>query len=456
MFDDVVCYLIFYQIEDFSELYLDTYIRLNDTIGDWWSANNFSSVLTNSTNLGQCYLPAVFSINKIQETPPIFKFVYNRNLYHTFWDPLQIHISDMDTYLSNKFKTTEVDKLAPIARFCFFNNSSLRNYLARYITCTTDKCVTDLSYMKEPDRCGALKLKYQELMTRRMRFKCLYKEATQSTIPPSMPTPMTTSMPTPTQNIERFELGLDSQPSEEDLQDEFTVEENKTLKEQEIKINQMFGFRNVLLLNLIEYAIKYHKCQTDNINIADCQDLPDKIDTNDQKDDLNLNEIIVDRQSDLFNEYDSLLDDYNKILKSQEAKKLEPLNILANLDQKNKNKNNVDIFNKSADDFYSIFNDLTNLGDRTALKYKDTTVESFDNQLNDNMDLTENTFQKYKNRIQSHIKGINNPTNVGYLIQVKNMFYELVDILTKDGRIMTSGMFILIISLSLYFIDISS
>jgi hypothetical protein len=447
MFDDVVCYLIFYQIEDFSELYLDTYIKLNDTIGDWWSAYNFSSVLTNSTNLGQCYLPAVFSINQIQETPPIFKFVYNKNLYHTFWDPLQIYISDMETFLSNKFKTTTVNKLAPIARFCLFNNSSLRNYLAKYITCTTDKCTTDLSYMKEPDRCGALKLKYQELMTQKMKFKCLYKEATT-----------TPSTPTPQKQIENFESNILGQTSE-DLQDEFTDKEsleNKILKEQEIKINQMFGFRNLLLLNLVEYAIKYHKCQIESIIIGSCQDIQDKIDTNDKKDDLKLNEVIVDRQSDLFNEYDSLLDEYNKILKNQETKKLEPLNILANLDQKTKNNKNINILNKSADDFYSIVNDLTNLGDRVSLKYKDNTVESFDNQLDDNMDLSENTFQKYKNRIQSQIKGLHNSTNVGYLVQVKNMFYELVDILTKDGRIMTSGMFILIISLSLYFIDITS
>jgi hypothetical protein len=355
----------------------------------------------------------------------------------------------METFLSNKFKTTTVYKLAPIARFCLFNNSSLRNYLAKYITCTTDKCITDLSYMREPDRCGALKLKYQELMTQKMKFKCLYKEATTTTQPP---------IPTPQQKIENFDSNILGQPIE-DLQDEFTDQEsleNKILKEQEIKINQMFGFRNLLLLNLVEYAIKYHKCQIESITIGSCQDIQDKIDTNDQKDDLKLNEVIVDRQSDLFNEYDSLLDEYNKILKNQEAKNLEPLNILANLDQQTKKNRNINLFNKSADDFYSIVNDLTNLGDRTALKYKDTTVESFDNQLNDNMDLTENTFQKYKNRIQSHIKGINNPTNVGYLIQVKNMFYELVDILTKDGRIMTSGMFILIISLSLYFIDISS
>lgn len=456
MFDDVVCYLIFYQIEDFSELYLDTYIQLDDNIGDWWSAYNFSSVLTNSTNLGQCYLPAVFSINQIQDTPPIFKFVYNKNLYHTFWDPLQIYISDMETYLSNKFKTTAVYKLAPIARFCFFNNSSLRNYLAKYITCTTDKCTTDLSYMKEPDRCGALKLKYQELMTQKMRFKCLYKEATLTPLTPLTQLTPLTPTPNPT-NIEKFESNILDQTSE-DLQDEFTPVENKILKEQEIKINQMFGFKNVLLLNLVEYAIKYHKCQIDSITIASCQDIPDKIDINDQKDDLKLNEVIVDRQSDLFNEYDSLLDEYNKILKNQEAKKLEPLNILANLDQKTKHNTNknINLLNKSSDDFYSIVNDLTNLGDRASLKNKDSTIESFDNQLDDNMDLSENAFQKYKNRIQTQIKGLNNPTNVGYLIQVKNIFYELVDILTKDGRIMTSGMFILIVSLSLYFIDISS
>mgnify|MGYP003351775657 CR=1 FL=1 len=81
MFDDIVCYLVFYQIEDFAELYLDKYIRLNDSVNNWWSGKNFAEILQNAINLGQCFLPAIFSISKIQETPPIFKFLYNKNLY---------------------------------------------------------------------------------------------------------------------------------------------------------------------------------------------------------------------------------------------------------------------------------------------------------------------------------------------------------------------------------------
>jgi hypothetical protein len=446
MFDDIVCYLIFYQMEDFSELYLDSYIKLNDKIGNWWSASNFSSILINATNLGQCYLPATFTINQIQKTPPIFKFVYNKNLYHTFWDPLQIYLSDLEKFLTNKFKSQSIERIAPIARFCCFNNNSLREYLAKYITCTTDKCTTDLSYMKEPDRCGALKLKYQELLTKKMRFKCFYQGVSNTQ---SSATPTTSET---NSNESDFNYGQKENKTQ-------TIEEQQQ-NEQDNKINQMFGFGNLLLLNLIEYAIKYHKCQTESITIGTCQDLSDKIDTNDQKDDLKLGEVIVDRQTDLFNVYDQQIDEYNKILKEQEIKKIEPLNILANIKEKTNREQNkrIDIFNKSADDFYSIVNDLTNIGSRASLKNNKSgdTVESFDNQLDDNMDLSENTFQKYQARIQSQLKGITNDKNIGYLIQFKNIFYELIDILTKDGRIMTSGMIILVVAFGLYFIDISS
>jgi hypothetical protein len=429
MFDDIVCYLVFYQIEDFAELYLDKYIRLNDTVNRWWSGKNFAEILQNAINLGQCFLPAVFSISKIQETPPVFKFLYNKNLYHTFWDPLQIYISDMEKFLSNKFKTKEVARIAPVARFCAFNNNSLRDYLAKYITCTTNKCLTDLSSLREPERCGALKLKYQELLTQRMRFKC---------------------------TISSFQ-DEDNMESTDNTKMNMTEEERKadTNTKEETKINQVFGFNNLLLLNLVEYAIKYHNCQTESIKIENCQDLSDKIDTADQKDDLKLGEVIVDRHTDLFNIYDQQIDEYNKIIHSQEVKKLEPLNLLANLEEKTKRERNrqFNMFNKSADDFYSIVNDFTNLGYKTMDKNQ---IEPFDNQLDDNMDLSENTFDKYKARIKRQLKGLASEENIGYVKQVQNIFTQSVNILTKDGRIMTSGMMLLIIAFCIYFIDISS
>ena len=430
IFDDVCCYLIFYQLEDFSELYLDTYIRLKTPVGAWWSAYNFAAVLINATKLGQCFLPAIFSINQIQQTPPIFKFVYNRNLYHTFWDPLEIHISDLESYLRTKFKTTLVERIAPIARFCLFNNQSLREYLAKYITCTANKCNTDLSQMREPDRCGALKLKYQELMSNKMRFKCLYQNQNTTaltTSPTTAPTTSPVSSSTP---------------------------------DQENQINQMFGAKNLLLLNLIEYAIKLHKCNVESITIQNCQELSNKIDTKDQADDLKLGQVVVDRQSDLYNIYDQQIDKYNEILKAQEIKNLEPINILANSKEtttRQKNINEFSMLNKSADDLYSIINDLSNLGTITSqTQSKTNSVEPFDNQLEDNMDLSENTFQKYQARLERQIKGITSEKNINYLVQIKNTIYAIFNILTKDGRIMSSGMFILLVSLAIYFIDISS
>jgi hypothetical protein len=115
------------------------------------------------------------------------------------------------------------------------------------------------------------------------------------------------------------------------------------------------------------------------------------------------------------------------------------------------------MLNKSADDLYSIINDLSNLGTITSqTQSKTNSVEPFDNQLEDNMDLSENTFQKYQARLERQIKGITSEKNINYLVQIKNTIYAIFNILTKDGRIMSSGMFILLVSLAIYFIDISS
>ena len=72
------------------------------------------------------------------------------------------------------------------------------------------------------------------------------------------------------------------------------------------------------------------------------------------------------------------------------------------------------------------------------------------------MDLSENAFDKYKARIKTQLKGLASEENIGYLKQAQNIFTQSVNILTKDGRIMTSGMILLIIAFCIYFIDISS
>ena len=429
IFDDILSFLIFYQHSDFSEIYLDNYLRLDSPLNDWWSGIDIKSVLINGTSLGQCFLPANFSISKIQESPPIYKFIYNRNLYHTFWDPLTNHIDDMKLFLNEKFKSSVVSEIAPVARFCLFNNPSLREYLAKYVACNADNCNSNLITMREPERCGALKLKYQELMNKRMEYKCFYRSKTESN-------PITDKS------------NVNSDALKKMTQDE----ENKY-------VDQLFGFNNILLLNLIQYALKYHRCQTNSISIKDCQGLTSKIDTNNQKDDLKMDELDVDRQSDLYNLYDTQLANYNNILKNQEIKKLEPLNILSNLEEKESKKTevkNFSIFNKVSDDFYNIINDLTNIKLYDDSSNSSTQVEPFDNQIIENLDLNEATLKDYTARLKRQIQGISSENTIGYFNKIINLFYQIVAILTKESRIATSGMVLVIISLAFYFIDITS
>ena len=72
------------------------------------------------------------------------------------------------------------------------------------------------------------------------------------------------------------------------------------------------------------------------------------------------------------------------------------------------------------------------------------------------LDLNENSFLEYQARLEKQIRGIASKDNMDMLVQIKTYMYNLFDILTKDGRIMTSGMLFIIVAFGLYFIDISS
>ena len=109
--------------------------------------------MLSARNVRKIYLIVVWivSVQKIQETPPLYKFVYNRNLYNIFWQPLEIYINDLENFIINKFKSKVVGEIAPIARFCIFNNPQLRNYLSKYAACTNDSCDLNMKDKKEPE-----------------------------------------------------------------------------------------------------------------------------------------------------------------------------------------------------------------------------------------------------------------------------------------------------------------
>ena len=72
------------------------------------------------------------------------------------------------------------------------------------------------------------------------------------------------------------------------------------------------------------------------------------------------------------------------------------------------------------------------------------------------MDLSEKSMGAYRDRLEKQIRGMVPDETSSMLSKTKIYFYNLFDILTKDGRIMTSGVLFLIIAFGLYFIDISS
>jgi len=432
VFDDLCVYLIFYQYTSIMDLHLETSQTENVSLSVWWSEPDLDKLLIRSTKLDQCYLPAKFSMTQVQESPPLFKYVFNNNLYHTFWEPLEIYISQLEEVLKNTFRTKDINKIAPIARFCIFNNPSFREFISKYIHCTKDKCSVNV-VLSESEKCGQLKLKYQELLSLKQKYKCLYTSKTSEN---------------PLQKQKENFLSLqDNQKLDQTFTEKTFTEKTFTweVDENETKVNQMMGFGKVILLDIVEYATKLHKCQIDTINMDDCQDLSLNIDTEDQPTDQNLKEVKVDHQPDMYSIYDQQLEQYHKILHNQETKTLAPLNILANKDLKEKQKQTSitnNLLRTTADDFYSIISDLTNLP-----------KENFNNFSEDDTDAS---FEDYTKKIEKQLQGYDMTNAYGFIDYAKNISVNLWDILTKDGRMMTSGFIIMILALSLYFIDITS
>uniref|UniRef100_A0A6C0E5S0 Uncharacterized protein n=1 Tax=viral metagenome TaxID=1070528 RepID=A0A6C0E5S0_9ZZZZ len=423
IFDDLCVYLIFFQYDSIMDLHLNLQ---NISLDQWWSSPTLDELLIRSTKLDQCYLPAKFSMRQVQDSPPLFKYLFNNNLYHTFWEPLEIYINQLEDTLKNTFRTSDVYQLAPIARFCIFNNPSFREFIAKYIHCTKDKC-SNIDLLSEPEKCGQLKLKYQELLSLKQKYICLYNSKTSAN-------------PLNTTNKKETFLSLQDNP-----------ELTPKINQDDSKIDQMFGFGKTLLLDIVQYALKLHKCDTtnnQNIKIENCQDLVPHIDVEDQSTDQNLGKVEIDRQPDMYSVYDQQLEQYHKILHDKEVKTLTPLNTLANKDIKDKIKNTSiqnNILRNAADDFYSIISDLTNLSIYSTEKNN----EDFNNLLEDNQDLLESTStSEYDADYTSKIKN--------GLPNVQKIMFDIWHILTKDGRMMTSGFIIIIISFALYFIDITS
>jgi len=409
IFDDFLSYMLFYQYKDIRDLYLDNHFQKSRKLGSHWSMNNFQDILIETTKMGQSVLPAIFKVQKVQEYPPLYKFYFNTNLYHTFLEPIKIYISTLEEHLSIFLKNPNIEQLLPIARFCVYNNSSFRNYIEKYIACDQQNC-PNITSLDEPSRCSEIKLKYQELTTIKNQLKCLYN---------------------PTNNQLNDNQLNNNQLNESNQSDEREVNKN---------VNKKFGFVNSLMLDIIDYAMKIHKCQSNEVEIKNCQDLVTDVNINEQPDDINLSTVINDDKNDLNDYYDKQLGLYQEIINKQEIKDLSKLNNIANLAQeinRNKKIENDFSFKHNTNKIYDMIQDI-----RNVIKDSNNNSEKFENVLINNLDLTNNKTTDTINKTSTET--------------IKNTIIKIFDILTKDGRMMTSGGIIVFISLCLYFIDITS
>jgi hypothetical protein len=227
------------------------------------------------------------------------------------------------------------------------------------------------------------------------------------------------------------------------------------------EVNKRFGFMNGLMLDIVDYAMKVHQCKSEEVEVKDCQDLITEVDINDQEDDTDLSQVINDNNPDMNHYYDNQIKKYQEIIHSQETKDLSKLNNVANLAEEIKilEKQESDLsFRRNASKVYDMIMDFQKVIRESNSDNKNP--EKFENLLLENLDLNDLTKDNYLEKIQEikdqYISSASKVQEGRGIESTKKTLKNIFEILTKDGRMMTTGGIIVFLALCLYFIDITS
>jgi hypothetical protein len=291
-FMDLLSIMLFHNIQTVSSIVnLFPDISAGNQFNNYWTYRNWDLIQRNSLKMSQCNSSAIFTISKTSGSN--WKFNYNGTDYYNYWSAIETFINDLINTITLGLKTTNTNIVSSVAEFCYINNKSFIDYLVEGSKCEEDTCNdVDISRLYEPDRCQNLKDKYRILY-----LQIVQKECT-------------------------------------DLKNNGTS--NPVTKDK-------------MMFDIMKLALNLRNCQID-FTLPERQCIDDeqtwKLDVDDKATDKDLSQIETDRKfilddsaNSLFTPYDRQVQEYHKLMATQEKIELTKLNQLANHLANNKQKN---------------------------------------------------------------------------------------------------------------------
>ena len=169
-FMDLLTIMSFFDVTDVSTI-IDLFPDKNIIyFNNYWTYQDWNKIQRNSLKMGQCSISGEFAIAKISNN---WRFNYNGTDYYNYWSAVEAYITDLINSITFGLKTNDHEIVASVAEFCYINNASFVDYLHQGSKCEEDTCNdVEISRLFEPDRCQHLKDKYRQLHLKISNKKC--------------------------------------------------------------------------------------------------------------------------------------------------------------------------------------------------------------------------------------------------------------------------------------------
>jgi len=406
-----------------------------------------------------------FSVRKIERNPPNYKFLYNSKYFSNFYEMIQVYsvelLDNSKNIAGSQNQQNEI--LLKLVNFVLSTTPNLVK-IFRYSNCKVDVCQSlhNLGYV--PD-CLGIKLKYRKLLKKMNNDKCIIQG----------------------------------------------ISENNTLNQNQNPQQELRGrqLKDEIYKRVLDVGLKVLNCDTSDINmLLNCDSIDrSNISLTDQPTDDNLSYVeqssnTLLKKSSLFPDYEKNLEALRSGFRQDENKVLNRMNEQIRKDLVNQKNNTIQnlpyyLIQNAESGVTGVLNDIGSLfyaSARTGHNIANTNSRNNNRNNNQNNNRNNNQSQMnnqnvlYKdlgrddllrtnsinvNQIENFQNNQNNQVNnvikytldtvkdlTNKTIKSSNPFMsrlkDIVNIFTREDRLFSSGIVIVVIAMMLYFIDITS
>lgn len=497
---DLLTIIVYFNISDVKEL---ADISTDYVFEGYWSGKNILDITNSVLRIGYCGVSGEF---KITSTKKAWYFIYNNSNYYDYWTPVEVYIKQMNNSISVGLQLNDIDLIRSIAKFCYLNNKSFIDYLKEGARCENDTCNdVDVNNLYEPQRCQALKDKYVELLKNINTNECNQLKKTGKANPDVLNL-MLQDVIELTLKLRKCQMDFvipkkscidneqnwrnintSDQPNDTDLsiiQPDKSNNLNNLNTKRQYDDDKTYDQYNEQIDAYKKLLYSFEKIELDKLNKAANSFEPNK--GYDQMTLSNFGGFMSTGIASIIND----LSNYNgiNITKDKDSKEYsvitnpnDPFNVKNSKDNENTKKNNEN--SKMESNMWSKI--MKNKNNNNQIIEHFTVVpqggniwepkdeNNLENPKKTDKDMTKDNEAKPKKdkddgydkmefkRIQKVLKDSMYIDKLDsgmsqMLYNFYNYIMDIVEILTKDDRIMFSGLILLFISFGLYFIDISS